>query len=196
MIDASEIRLTAAGLPRFSVVICTDGRVKALRNTLECLRLIDYPFFEVCVVYGPTGDGTAEFLYKYEGEIKVRACAERNISMSRNIGIALSSGEILAFIDDDGLAEPEWLRDLEEAFHDQAVGGAGGVVYDHTGTKPQYLYSSANRLGQADWARQGPANEFNFPFSLIFHTSKGRTTFRRSTLLAVGGLMRVRILSR
>jgi len=188
VIDASEIRLTAAGPPRFSVVICTDGRVKALRNTLECLRLIDYPFFEVCVVYGPTGDGTAEFLHKYEGEMKVRACAERNISMSRNIGIALSAGEILAFIDDDGLAEPEWLRDLEEAFHDQAVGGAGGVVYDHTGTKPQYLYSSANRLGQADWARQSPANEFNFPFSFNIPYVQGtNSAFRRSALLAVGG---------
>src|SRR4051794_24883760 len=95
--------------PRFSVVICTDGRVTALRNTLDCLRLVDYPSFEVCVVYGPTPDGTRELLETYRGKIKVAACPERNLSMSRNIGIALSSGEIVAFIDDDGLAEPEWL---------------------------------------------------------------------------------------
>jgi glycosyltransferase involved in cell wall biosynthesis/GT2 family glycosyltransferase len=169
-------------------VICTDGRVNALRNTLECLRHIDYPCFEVCMVYGPTTDGTKEFLQEHSGAIKVSACPERNLSMSRNIGIALSSGEIVAFIDDDGLAEPEWLLDLEEAFRDQAVGGAGGVVYDHTGTNVQYLYSSVNRLAQADWARQNSADEFNFPFSFNIPYVQGtNSAFRRSALLAVGG---------
>jgi glycosyltransferase involved in cell wall biosynthesis/GT2 family glycosyltransferase len=174
--------------PRFSVVICTDGRVTALRNTIESLRFIDYPCFEVCVVYGPSADGTADFLEKYNNEIKVTSCPERNLSMSRNIGIALSAGEIVAFIDDDGLPEPEWLRDLEEAFRDQAVGGAGGVVYDHTGTRAQYLYSSANRLGQADWARQSSADEFNFPLSFNIPYVQGtNSAFRRSALLAVKG---------
>lgn len=181
--------LTAGGLPRFSIVICTDSRLVSLCNTLECLRFIDYPCFEVCVVYGPTTDGTREFLKdNYNNQIKVEACPERNISMSRNIGIALSAGEIIAFIDDDGLAEPEWLRDLAQAFCDQTVGGAGGIVYDHTGTKPQYLYSSANRLGQADWARQSPANEFNFPLSFNIPYVQGtNSAFRRQALLAIGG---------
>lgn len=184
----SSVCLTVGGLPRFSVVICTDGRVRALRNTLECLRFIDYPCFEVCVVYGPTTDGTAGLLNQYDGEIKVRACPERNLSMSRNIGIALSAGEIVAFIDDDGLPEPEWLRDLEEAFRDQSVGGAGGVVYDHTGTKTQYLYSSANRLAQADWARKSPTDEFNFPLSFNIPYVQGtNSAFRRRALLAVKG---------
>jgi glycogen(starch) synthase len=174
--------------PRFSIVIPTDGRATALRNTLECLRFIDYPCFEVCVVYGPTSDGTCELLEKYNGEVKVAACPERNINMARNIGIALSAGEIVAFIDDDGFAEPEWLRDLEEALRDPLVAGAGGVVYDHTGAKPQYLYSSANRLGQADWKRQMPAAEFNFPFSFNFPYLQGTNcAFRRSALLAIGG---------
>src|SRR5580704_9930754 len=144
----SEADVNGEKSPRFSIVIPTDGRATALRNTLECLRFIDYPSFEVCVVYGPTSDGTCELLEKYNGEVKVAACPERNANMARNIGIALSAGEIVAFIDDDGVAEPEWLGDLEQAFRDPLVAGAGGVVYDHTGAKPQYLYSSA-KIGRA-----------------------------------------------
>jgi glycosyltransferase involved in cell wall biosynthesis/GT2 family glycosyltransferase len=178
----------AVRFPNFSIVIPTDGRAAALRNTLECLRFIDYPCFEVCVVVGPTADGTRELLDNYTGEIKVATCPERNINMARNIGIALSTGEVLAFIDDDALAEPEWLSDLEVAFRDPAVGGAGGVVYDYTGAKPQYLYSSANRLGQCDWARQTPADDFNFPLSFNIPYLQGtNSAFRRSALLAVGG---------
>jgi glycogen(starch) synthase len=173
---------------RFSVVICTDGRAHSLRNTLESLRFLDYARFEVCVVHGPTADGTRELLVEYAGRVKVAACPQRNLSMARNIGIALAAGEIVAFIDDDGLAEPEWLDHLEAAFLDPSVGGAGGVVYDHTGSSPQYWYSSANRLGRADWARATPADEFNFPFSFNIPYVQGtNSAFRRDALIAIGG---------
>jgi GT2 family glycosyltransferase len=175
-------------LPAISVVINTDGRCQALANTLDSLRYLDYPSFEVCVVPGPTEDGTRELLAKLQGQIKVAACPVRNLSISRNIGISLAAGGLVAFLDDDCLAEPEWLGDLEEAFRDPAVGGAGGIVYDHTGVRPQYLYSSANRLGQADCARTRPADEFNFPFSFNFPYVQGTNCiFRRDALISVGG---------
>ena len=46
----------------FSVVIYTDGRRSVLKLTLDCLQYLDYENFEVCVVYGPTYDGTKEYL--------------------------------------------------------------------------------------------------------------------------------------
>jgi glycosyltransferase involved in cell wall biosynthesis/GT2 family glycosyltransferase len=151
---------------------------------------LDYSSFEVCVVYGPTEDGTRELLRSYEGRIKCAPCRERNLSKSRNIGIALASGEIVAFIDDDGLPEPEWLKHLAVAFEDSSVGGAGGIVYDHTSCRIQYRYSSANRLGQADWARQTPADAdaYDFPFSFNFPYVQGtNSAFRRSALIEIGG---------
>ena len=173
---------------QFSIIINTDGRATALKNTLDSLSMLDYSSFEICVVYGPTNDGTREFLAGYSGQIKSIACLERNLSMSRNIGIAVASGEIVAFIDDDGLAEPEWLRQLAVAFDDPTVGGAGGIVYDHTGCQLQYRYSSANRLGRADWRRETPAGLYNFPFSFNFPYVQGtNSAFRRSALLEIGG---------
>jgi GT2 family glycosyltransferase len=175
-------------VPTISVVINTDGRCQSLANTLDSLRYLDYPSFEVCVVYGPTEDGTQELLAKLQGQIKVAACPERNLSISRNIGIGLTAGELVAFIDDDGLAEPEWLHDLAEAFRDPAVGAAGGIVYDYTGVSLQYLYPTANRLGRADCMRMTPGDEFNFPLSFNIPYVQGTNCiFRRDALIGVGG---------
>lgn len=150
--------------------------------------MLDYPSFEVCVVHGPTNDGTRELVEEYAGRIKCAACQQRNLSISRNIGIALASGEIVAFIDDDGLAEPEWLQQLAVAFQDRSVAAAGGIVYDYTGCRVHYRYSSANRLGRPDWARETPADDYNFPLSFNFPYVQGtNSAFRRSALLEIGG---------
>jgi glycosyltransferase involved in cell wall biosynthesis/GT2 family glycosyltransferase len=187
-IENIDMTITSPGTVRFSIVICTDGRAASLKNTLSCIEYLDYPAFEVCVVCGPTEDGTREVVTSYTGRIKVANCPQRNLSMSRNIGIALAAGDIVAFIDDDGLAEPEWLRDLAPAFDNPAVGGAGGVVYDHTGVTTQYLYSTANRLGQADWDHTEPADSLSFPLSFNFPYVQGtNSAFRRSALLEIGG---------
>ncbi len=173
---------------RVSIVICTDGRAAALTNTLDCLQHLDGPEFEVCVVQGPTEDGTTEILASWEGRLKQARNAKRNLSASRNIGIAMAAGDIVAFIDDDGLPEPAWLVELLRAFDDPRVGGAGGLVLDHTGTSVQYRYASANRLGRADWQRSTPADGLNFPFSFNFPYVQGtNSAFRRDALLAVGG---------
>jgi glycogen(starch) synthase len=174
--------------PRFSIIVCTDGRPAALANTLRCLTYLNGPAFEVCVVRGPTEDGVGQVLESWAGTIKVARNPERNLSASRNLGIAMASGDIIAFVDDDGLPEPEWLNDLASAFEDPKVGGAGGIVMDHTGTQPQYLYASANRLGNTDWQRTTPAHEYNFPLSFEFPYIQGtNSAFRRQALLSVGG---------
>ncbi|MFY0613144.1 MAG: glycosyltransferase [Hyphomicrobiaceae bacterium] len=171
-----------------SIVICTDNRVRSLENTLRSLRQLDYKNFEVCVVYGPTPDGTRELLENCAYPIKVRACPERNLSQSRNIGIRLAAGDIIAFLDDDAIPEPEWLDQILDAYSDPGVGAAGGFVHDHTGATYQYRFGTTDRLGRAklDWER--PAPEYNFPFSANFpHLLGANSTFRRQALLDVGG---------
>jgi glycosyltransferase involved in cell wall biosynthesis len=106
-------------LPTFSIVVNTDSRARSLANTLLSLRHVDYPRFEVCVVHGPTPDGTQELLESWRGQIKIAQCPVRNLAMSRNIGIALAAGEIVAFIDDDATPEAEWLRHRRSARRDR-----------------------------------------------------------------------------
>jgi hypothetical protein len=171
----------------FSVVINTDNRLAYLKRTLEGLKYSTYRDFEVCVVAGPTPDGTREFLETIRDQVKVAHCPERVLSMSRNIGIAMAAGDVVCFIDDDAVPEPEWLEQLAPAFTDPRVGGAGGFVYDHTGVSFQARYVTTNRLGYAtNW--DGPAPHLNFPFSQeIPHLLGTNCAFRRSALLKIGG---------
>src|SRR5438128_689396 len=104
--------------PSVSVIINTDGRASDLATCLDSLRYLRYPNFEVVVVAGPTRDGTHELCAAYGDSIKYALCPERNLSMSRNISIAISAGEFVAFLDDDSVPEPEWLDDIMPSFHD------------------------------------------------------------------------------
>ena len=45
---------------------------------------------------------------------------------SRAIGVANTTSDIIAFIDDDAYAEPTWLEQLVARYDDPAVGGVGG----------------------------------------------------------------------
>ncbi|HZU87766.1 MAG TPA: glycosyltransferase [Stellaceae bacterium] len=174
--------------PPVSIIINTDGRAAILGNTIESLRYLRYPNLELVVVPGPTADGTRELLDRHwRGEIKIGSCPARNIAQSRNIGIALASGEIIAFLDDDEIPEPEWLEDLVPILEDPRVAVAGGWLVDHTGKDYQARFETVDRLGnvRGDWERAAP--EFNFPLSFNVPHAMINSAFRRSALVDVGG---------
>ncbi|MCG7392444.1 glycosyltransferase [Microvirga sp. ACRRW] len=173
---------------KVSIAICTDGRVESLRTTLASLRQLDYRNFEVCVVYGPTPDGTREMLESWPDPLKVAACPLRNLSMSRNIAIELSAGDIVAFLDDDAIPEPEWLGQIVDAYADDKVGGVGGFVHHHDGVLYQWRYGTTDRLGRADRKLDRATPEYNFPLSTNFpHLLGANSTFRRKALISIGG---------
>ncbi|MBN8943059.1 MAG: glycosyltransferase [Rhizobiales bacterium] len=171
-----------------SIVVCTDGRPKALAATLQSLLGLVGAAFEVVVVRGPSEDGIAEVLEQWRGRIKVARNDRRNLSASRNLGIAAASGDIIAFLDDDAIPEPEWLVELAAAYRDPKVGGAGGFVYNPDGVSFQYRFGTVNRLGRAnlDWRRAAP--ELSFPYSENFpHPLGANSSYRRAALLEIGG---------
>src|SRR5260370_11539521 len=83
------------------------------------------------------------------------------MSKSRSVGIAAAGGEVVAFIDDDAIPEPAWLAELVAAYDAPHVGGAGGLVYDHTGFALQYKYSVCDRLGGNRFDVKPPFDPFN-----------------------------------
>lgn len=177
--------------PTISIVVNTNGRAKSLAHTLNSFRWLDYPDFEVCVVCGPTEDGTREMVRDRaaRGDLKYAECDLFNLSASRNIGIRMASGDIVAFIDDDAVPEPEWLSQLAPAFSDPSVGAVGGVTYDHTGYTFQAQFILCDRFGDAQLYPADPgAADHSFPYSRRYPSLMGtNSAFRRSAIVEIGG---------
>jgi glycogen(starch) synthase len=173
---------------RVSVVVSTFNRAAGLRQTLDSFRHQTHPDFEVVVVNGPSTDGTADVLAGYADRLKVGRCDKARLCASRNIGLGLSDGDIVAFIDDDAIPEPTWLEHLVAAYADPGVGAAGGIVYDHTGARLQYKYAVCSRAGTVRLDVEPPLDEFAVPKADPFVYMQGTNmSFRRSVLAAVGG---------
>lgn len=171
-----------------SVVINTYNRAASLETTLRSLRRLNYPRFEVIVVNGPSTDNTLEVLKNWTSSIRVGTCSDRNLSVSRNVGIEMARGNLVAFIDDDAVADENWLKDAAAGFTGDDVGGAGGLIFDYTGYNLQHRYTYCDRLGNAYFDRTEPASEFSYPGCLRFpHLLGCNSIFRRRALLEIGG---------
>lgn len=55
----------------------------------------------------------------------------KGVSGARNTGVAVATGDIIASLDDDAFAEPDWLENLIAPFEDPSVAGVGGWIYPH-----------------------------------------------------------------
>jgi glycosyltransferase involved in cell wall biosynthesis len=121
-------------LPFVSIVICSKNRCDALRSfALPSLEGLDYPSFEVIVVDDASTDDTEAFLRQYQqlgSSLKVvRNARSSGLCNARNVGIANSSGEIIAFIDDDCAVAPDWMREIVKAYDAPDIAVVGGVSY-------------------------------------------------------------------
>jgi glycosyltransferase involved in cell wall biosynthesis len=174
-----------------SVVINTYNRAESLRVTLAALEQLDTTDFEVVVVNGPSSDDTAEVLAGYAGRIKVGRCSRRNLAESRNIGIRLAAGEIVAFIDDDAYPDPAWLDRLVAAYDDPEVAAAGGPTFNFTGFGLQAWYNFVDRFGNGSFDLQPGLASSGFastPFGERIPYNIGtNASFRRDALIDVGG---------
>jgi glycogen(starch) synthase len=175
--------------PSFSIVINTLERATLLAKTLDSLRWLKYRGrFEVIVVNGPSTDHSEDVIASWLPSIRTARCPVANLSVSRNIGICMARGDIVAFIDDDAIPHPEWLEHLARAYDSPAVGAAGGLVFDQTGYSYQYEYSTATRLANANWRLTRSAEHMGYPGAFEFPYLQGtNASFRRSALLEVGG---------
>ncbi|MFA0349128.1 glycosyltransferase [Vibrio sp. 10N.222.55.C6] len=118
-----------------SIVICTYNRADYLERALSYLCDQYNANFEVIVVNGPSTDNTEDVILKWKDKIKVANNSEANLSISRNMGIELASGDIIAFIDDDALPFYDWVDQLLIGFNSrhQLAAGLGGPTY-YSGT--------------------------------------------------------------
>jgi hypothetical protein len=122
---------------RVCVAICTRNRATELERTLRCLETLDYPLslIEFVVVDNCSADNTAQIAASWcaqQSNARYLYESRPGLPFARNLAWQQTAAELVVFLDDDALPEPEWLRVITEAYvlerkrgasHHFAIGG-------------------------------------------------------------------------
>jgi GT2 family glycosyltransferase len=107
--------------PHLTVVVCTRERPGALARCLDSLLAQRYPAFTVLVVdNAPATTATAEVVRSAARRGPVEYLVEHRpgLSFARNAAVATAPNRILAWIDDDEVADAHWLAEVARALAD------------------------------------------------------------------------------
>lgn len=142
-----ESRLDRAAPRRCSVVICTRDRAPLLDVCLAGVMAGSYPSFDVIVVDNGSADGATRTVAERWGATYL-AEPVVGLSRARNAAARVSSADILAYLDDDAVPEPDWLAALARQFDDpRVIFAAGRVLPSSLETAGEQL---ADRSGSLD----------------------------------------------
>ena len=122
--------------PAISVVVCAYQSRHRIDVALASLAAQDLAEpYEVVVVDSGT-DGTAEHLAAAHPDVRVvRSAVRLYPGPARNRGVAAARGAIVAFLPDDGIARPDWLR-RRVARHRAGFDAVGGAITNATPDHP------------------------------------------------------------
>ncbi|HEU5004406.1 MAG TPA: glycosyltransferase family 2 protein [Actinomycetota bacterium] len=114
----------------FSVVVCayTEKRWDEIVAAVASLRDQTHPPAEIVLVVDHNPDLFARARAELAGVICVENEGKQGLSDARNAGLHAAHADIVAFLDDDAVAEPGWLALLAEGYADPAVLGVGGFA--------------------------------------------------------------------
>jgi glycosyltransferase involved in cell wall biosynthesis/GT2 family glycosyltransferase len=174
----------AATPPTISVVICafTFDRLEVMGESLDSLRAQTLAPHEIILVIDHAPELLEEARRRWP-DVKLVANREKQgLSGARNTGVAEASGEVVAFLDDDAIAAPDWLQHLADAYADPGVLGAGGTV------RPRWVEGKPGWFpAEFDWVVGCTHSGMPQELSPVRNLVGANMSFRRASLVEVGG---------
>lgn len=159
--------------PEFSIVIPTIGR-QSLRGSVLSVLGQSHEDLELIVVNDRDGVGSERVLSGIDDPRLrlVTSQGHRGVSAARNVGIGVSRGEWVAFLDDDDLARPNWLETWRELIQPGTAVVTGRIQYVGSGAR---MHTVDCKLSPSDPTTSGCV------------LLAGGFAVRKDLLLAIGG---------
>ena len=174
--------------PYFTVLICTKNRAEYLRAALGCVFEQTFQDFEVVVVNDASTDHTPAVLSEFaEPRLSVINYDSKGLlGATRNRGIEGSSGQFVAFLDDDDTWMPEKLERVAMSLESDPE--VGLVCHDQEYVRPK-------EAGGGIWKRRsryGPKNGYggNIHDYMLLKGNQpapSATVVSRQRLVEIGG---------
>lgn len=99
---------------KISVIIPSYNEEKHIKKCVESLLKQNYPDFEIIVVDDGSTDRTREILSNFASRQEIILLKQNHLGPghARNLGVSVSVGEILVFVDSDMIFEKNFLHEL------------------------------------------------------------------------------------
>lgn len=175
--------------PLVSIVIPTWNGRHLLGPCLDSLGEQSYPTAEIIVVDGGSRDGTAEYLTSQFPGVQLRVLPQ-NLGFAGNVnaGLREARGEVLCLLNNDAVADTQWVEHLVGAMmSDERIGSCASRMVNRDG---DLIDSAGDLLGRDGlaWQRgagQPDRGQFDTPDD-VFSACGGAAAYRREMLQDVG----------
>jgi GT2 family glycosyltransferase len=178
------MQLQAREFATVSVIICcySQERLQDMRNAVASVQRQTRPPEEIIVAVDNNRD-LYECLRSDFGEPVevVLNAGVKGLSATRNVGIAAAQGDLVAFLDDDAVAEADWLANLTAPFEDPRVHAAGGrAILNWVEDRPSWLPEDL------DWTMGGSFTWLPLKRADVRNPHGHNMCFRREVFTSVG----------
>jgi len=166
----------------------TDDTITAVRGLEE----LDWPSdrLEVIVVENGSGDDSADRLAGALPNIQL-IVSKTNLGFAGgcNLGVSKSTGEYLAFLNNDARPDDKWIRAAVDRFEsDSTIGAVASKVLDWEGVNVDFIDAALTWFGQGykPLTAQPVPRNYDIPSSVLFGTGSAMFV-RASDYAALGG---------
>ena len=174
-----------------SVVICTYKRPGTLDQALQSVfdqTLVPSTTIEIIVVDNCPQEATRAVVERYQRmarfPIRYVAEAREGVSFARNTGIESARGDIIAYLDDDEIAAPDWLEGMLQVYRlypdAAAVTGKVEPIWE---IQPPAWFDDGFRLSVSIGGWGEEIKRLCYPHGWIW---VGNSSFRRTVFTEIG----------
>lgn len=165
---------------KISVVICSYNRAAYIRDAMESLYLQTLPrtSYEVIVVDNNSADNTRQvcetFIEShYDAQFHYFTEIQQGSSFARNTGARHANSPFLCFMDDDAVADSDYLERIVQFFetHPDASGLGGRIIPKYIPAEPEwmshYVSSLVGQFHYSDTVTIFAANKYPLESNMI-----------------------------
>jgi len=132
-------------MSEIAAIICTHNRAEYLGAAIDSLLTQNFHDFQIIIVDNASTDNTKEIVKTRLPNPKLKYIYEPvlGLSVARNTGAQATSTPILAYLDDDAEASPQWLQVLVSAYQNNPklaiAGGQVTLIWPEGITPPNWI---------------------------------------------------------